>query len=65
LTGGSSTVAAVFPRDVACSPAGLTLERIFGELPSVPLDDEVSPEFLRENARRVFRLDPQPKQPEA
>jgi len=38
-------------------PAGLTLERIFGELPGVPLRDEVWPKFLRENAMRVFRLD--------
>src|SRR5690606_801198 len=38
-------------------PAGLTLERIFTELPDVPLRDEVWPKFLRENAIRVFRLD--------
>jgi hypothetical protein len=38
-------------------PAGLTLERIFGELPDVPLRDEVWPKFLRENAARVFKLD--------
>jgi predicted TIM-barrel fold metal-dependent hydrolase len=37
-------------------PAGLTLERIFGELPGVPLKDEVWPKFLRENAIRVFKL---------
>ena len=37
-------------------PAGLTLERIFRELPNVPLKDEVWPKFLRENAMRVFKL---------
>lgn len=34
--------------------AGLTLDRIHAELPSVPLRDEVWPKFLRENANRVF-----------
>jgi predicted TIM-barrel fold metal-dependent hydrolase len=38
-------------------PMGLTLERIFKELPDVPFKDEVWPKFLRENAMRVFRLD--------
>lgn len=38
-------------------PAGLTLERIFKELENVPFKDEVWPLFLRENAKRVFRLD--------
>jgi predicted TIM-barrel fold metal-dependent hydrolase len=38
-------------------PAGLTLERIFTELPNVPLKDDVWPKFLRDNARRVFKLD--------
>jgi predicted TIM-barrel fold metal-dependent hydrolase len=37
-------------------PAGLTLERIFRELPDVPLKAEVWPKFLRENAMRVFKL---------
>jgi predicted TIM-barrel fold metal-dependent hydrolase len=37
-------------------PMGLTLERIFRELPGVPLKDEVWPKFLRENAVRVFKL---------
>jgi predicted TIM-barrel fold metal-dependent hydrolase len=37
-------------------PMGLTLERIFRELPNVPLRDEVWPKFLRENAVRVFKL---------
>src|ERR1022692_207605 len=38
-------------------PMGLTLERIFTELPQVPLRDHVWPKFLRENAMRVFKLD--------
>jgi predicted TIM-barrel fold metal-dependent hydrolase len=38
-------------------PMGLSLERIFGELPNVPLKDDVWPKFLRENARRVLGLD--------
>ena len=37
-------------------PMGLTLERIFKELPGVPFRDEVWPKFLRENAVRVFKL---------
>ena len=37
-------------------PMGLSLERIFAELPQVPLRDEVWPKFLRENAVRVFQL---------
>ena len=37
-------------------PSGLSLERIFRELPDVPFRDEVWPKFLRENARRVFKL---------
>jgi predicted TIM-barrel fold metal-dependent hydrolase len=38
-------------------PMGLTLDRIFGELPDVPLKDEVWPKFLRHNAARVLGLD--------
>ena len=37
-------------------PMGLSLERIFKELPGVPFKDEVWPKFLRENAQRVFKL---------
>jgi len=37
-------------------PMGLSLRRIFEEMPSVPLKQDVWPKFLRENARRVFRL---------
>lgn len=38
-------------------PMGLSLERIFAELPNLPLKDEVWPKFLRDNAARVFKLD--------
>jgi len=38
-------------------PMGLSLERIFGEMPDVPFRDHVWPKFLRENAIRVFKLD--------
>jgi len=38
-------------------PMGLSLERIFAELPNVPLKDDVWPKFLRENAVRVLGLD--------
>ena len=37
-------------------PMGLTLDRIFNEMPAVPLRDTVWPKFLRENALRVFKL---------
>lgn len=37
-------------------PSGLSLERIFTELRSVPFKDEVWPKFLRENALRVLNL---------
>jgi len=38
-------------------PMGLSLERIFSDLENVPFKDEVWPKFLRDNARRVFKLD--------
>ncbi|HQR03297.1 MAG: amidohydrolase family protein [Proteobacteria bacterium] len=38
-------------------PMGLSLERIFRDMPDVPFKDEVWPKFLRENALRVFKLD--------
>ena len=38
-------------------PMGLSLDRIFREMPGVPFKDEVWPKFLRENAMRVFKLD--------
>ncbi len=37
-------------------PMGLTLERIFKELPGVPFKEAVWPKFLRDNAVRVFKL---------
>jgi hypothetical protein len=38
-------------------PMGLTLERIFGDMPKVPFRDHVWPKFLRENAVRVLGLE--------
>jgi len=38
-------------------PMGLSLERIFTEMPDVPFRDHVWAPFLRENALRVFKLD--------
>jgi uncharacterized protein len=38
-------------------PYGLTIERIFTDLPAVPLRDEVWPKFLHENARRILGLE--------
>jgi predicted TIM-barrel fold metal-dependent hydrolase len=38
-------------------PSGLSLERIFREMPNVPFKDEVWPKFLRENALRVLGID--------
>jgi predicted TIM-barrel fold metal-dependent hydrolase len=38
-------------------PAGLSLERIFGDLPAVPFREEVWPKFLYGNAARVLGLD--------
>jgi predicted TIM-barrel fold metal-dependent hydrolase len=35
-------------------PMGLSLERIFRELPDVPFKDSVWPKFLYENAARLF-----------
>jgi predicted TIM-barrel fold metal-dependent hydrolase len=37
-------------------PMALSLERIFRELPDVPLRDGVWPKFLRDNAARVFGI---------
>jgi hypothetical protein len=36
---------------------GLSLERIFTDMPHVPFKDEVWPKFLRGNALRVLGLD--------
>jgi predicted TIM-barrel fold metal-dependent hydrolase len=38
-------------------PMGLTLDRIFAELPKVAFRDHVWPKFLRENAQRVLKLE--------
>ena len=38
-------------------PMGLTLERIFREMPEVPFKKEVWSKFLYENAQKVFKLD--------
>jgi predicted TIM-barrel fold metal-dependent hydrolase len=38
-------------------PMGLSLERIFGELPNVALKDEVWPKFLYGNAARILGLE--------
>lgn len=38
-------------------PMGLSLDRIFAELPNVPFRESVWPKFLRENAIRIFGLD--------
>jgi uncharacterized protein len=37
-------------------PMGLSLDRIFKELPEVPFKESVWPKFLRDNAARVFKL---------
>ena len=37
-------------------PMGLSLERIFSELPGVPFRDHVWPKFLRENAERILKV---------
>jgi predicted TIM-barrel fold metal-dependent hydrolase len=37
-------------------PSGLSLDRIFAELETVPFKDEVWPKFLRENAMKLFGL---------
>lgn len=37
-------------------PMGLSLERIFADMPHVPFRDHVWPKFLHENARRVLKL---------
>lgn len=37
-------------------PMGLTLERIFADLPHVPFRDHVWPKFLSGNARRILKI---------
>jgi hypothetical protein len=36
---------------------GLSLERIFGDMPHVPFKDEVWPKFLRGNALKLLKLE--------
>jgi hypothetical protein len=36
---------------------GLSLERIMTDMADVPFKDEVWPKFLRDNARKVLKLD--------
>ncbi len=38
-------------------PMGLSLERIFADMPGVPFRDHVWPKFLHENARRLLKLE--------
>jgi uncharacterized protein len=38
-------------------PMGLSLSRIFSEMPDVPLRNDVWPAFLRDNARRLLKLE--------
>lgn len=38
-------------------PMGLSLERIMGDMQHLQLKDEVWPKFLRENARKLLKLD--------
>ena len=40
-------------------PMGLSLERIFTEMPERAVPRATWPKFLRENAMRVFKLDPE------
>jgi len=37
-------------------PAGLTYDRIWGDMPNVAFKDEVWPKFLRDNARKILKL---------
>jgi hypothetical protein len=43
-------------------PAGLTIERMFSELPDVAFRDHVWPNFLRNNAIKVFNLNLDPQE---
>jgi len=36
---------------------GMTMERIMNEMQNVPLKEEVWPKFLRDNSRKVLKLD--------
>ena len=43
--------------DAGYFPMGMSLERIFGEMPGVPFKDDVWPGFLRHNAARLLGLE--------
>ena len=38
-------------------PMGLSVERIMSDMQQVPFKDEVWPKFLRDNARKILKLD--------
>ena len=38
-------------------PMGISLDRIFQDMPEVPFREEVWPKFLRDNAIKVFKLE--------
>ena len=38
-------------------PMGLSLERIMTDMPNVPFKDHVWPKFLRDNAKKVLKID--------
>ena len=38
-------------------PMGLSLDRIFAEMPAVGFRDDVWPQFLRTNAERILKLE--------
>ena len=38
-------------------PMGLSLERIMTDMPDVPFKDHVWPKFLRDNAKKVLKID--------
>jgi hypothetical protein len=40
-------------------PIGLSLERIMKDMQNVTFKDEVWPKFLRENARKVLKIEGQ------
>ena len=37
-------------------PMGLSLDRIFSDMENVQFNEDVWPKFLRENAKRVFKI---------
>ena len=51
-----SSIGAVSCSMLTPSLCDVTYDRIFSELPDVPFRDHVWPKFLRENAKKVFKL---------